>query len=101
MAPQAKITLDCSHYVLPSIPMDRIYKMIPHTGHVHLRQARPGKLQTRFVEGTIDFVDLAKRLEAAGYKNSLSIEYVCSDWFDLNQLDSLNETAVIKAAVGH
>ena len=99
MAPKALIVLDCSHYLLQYIPMDRIYKMIPHTGHVHVRQARFGKLQTRFADGTIDFVDLAKRLEAAGYKHNMSIEYVCADWFDLNQLDTLNETVVTKAAL--
>jgi sugar phosphate isomerase/epimerase len=99
MAPQALFTLDYSHYLLQYIPMDRIHKMIPYTGHVHIRQARPGKLQTRFVEGTIDFVDIARRLEAAGYKYCLSIEYVCSDWFDLNQIDTLNETVVTKEAL--
>ncbi len=99
MAPQALITLDYSHYVLQYIPMDRIHKMIPHTGHVHIRQARPGKLQTRFIEGTIDFVDVARRLEATGYQYCLSIEYVCSDWYDINNLDTLTETVVTKAAL--
>jgi sugar phosphate isomerase/epimerase len=98
-APQALITLDYSHYLLQYIPMDRIHKMIPYTGHVHIRQARPGKLQTRFVEGTIDFVDIARRLEATGYKYCLSVEYVCSDWYDLNQIDTLTETVVTKAAL--
>lgn len=97
MAPQALITLDYSHFLLQYIPMDRIHKMIPHAGHVHIRQARPGKLQTRFAEGTLDFVDIAKRLEATGYKYCLSIEYICSDWYDLNQLDTLTETVVTKA----
>ncbi len=79
--------------------MERIHKMIPHTGHVHIRQARPGKLQTRFVEGTIDFVDVAKRLQAANYPYALSIEYVCSDWYDINNVDTLTETLVTKEAL--
>jgi sugar phosphate isomerase/epimerase len=99
MAPKALITLDYSHYLVQYIPMDRIHKMIPHTGHVHIRQARPGKLQTRFVEGTVDFLDVARRLEAAGYKYCLSIEYVCSEWYDANQVDTLTETVVTKEAL--
>lgn len=99
MAPQALITLDYSHYLLQYIPMERIHKMIPHTGHVHIRQARPGKLQTKFAEGTVDFIDVAKRLQAVGYKYCLSIEYVCIDWYDSNQLDTITETVLTKAAL--
>src|SRR5689334_14459674 len=99
MAPQALITLDYSHYLLQYISMERIHKMIPHTGHVHIRQARPGKLQTRFVDGTIDFIDVAKRLEAVGYKYCLSIEYVCMDWYEAHDVDTLTETVVTKEAL--
>lgn len=98
-APGAKFTLDCSHYLLQYIPMDRIYAMIPHTGNVHIRQSRPGKLQTRFSEGTIDFVDLSKRLQVSGYDGCLSLEYICADWYDLNQLDTLYETVVTMQAL--
>ncbi len=99
MAPGALFTLDYSHYLLQYISMDRIHKMIPCTGHVHIRQARPGKLQTRFNDGTVDFVDVAKRLEAAGYQHCLSVEYVCMDWYDCYNVDTLTETAVTKAAL--
>src|SRR5215831_4762143 len=96
LAPGALITLDYSHYTLQYIPVERIHAMIPHTGHVHIRPAKPGKLQTKFAEGTIDFVDVAKRLEAAGYKYCLSIEFVYIDWYDANQLDTLTETVITK-----
>lgn len=97
--PGAKVTLDYSHFLLQYIPVERIEKLIPHTGHFHVRQARPGKLQTRFVEGTLDFVAIAGKLRATGYDGAMSIEYVCADWYDLNQIDTLNETMVTKAAL--
>ncbi len=97
--PQAKVTLDYAHFLLQYIPAERIHALIPYTGHFHVRQARPGKLQTRFVEGTLDFVEIARRLEAAGYDGGLSLEYVCSDWYDLNQIDTLHETMVTKEAL--
>jgi hypothetical protein len=56
-------------------------------------------LQTKFAEGTVDFIDVAKRLEAVGYKYCLSIEYVCIDWYDCNQLDTITETVLTKAAL--
>lgn len=97
--PGLKITLDYSHFLLQYIPLERIHALIPHTGHFHIRQARMGKLQTRFVEGTLDFVDIANRLKAAGYTGCMSLEYVCSDWYDLNQIDTLAETLATKAAL--
>jgi sugar phosphate isomerase/epimerase len=98
-APGAKITLDYSHYLLQYIPLARIHPLIPHTGHFHIRQARPGKLQTRFSEGTLDFLDIAQRLEAAGYQGCMSLEYICSDWYDMNQIDTLYETMATKEAL--
>ncbi len=94
--PDSKITLDYSHYLLQYISMERIHKLIPHTGHFHIRQAKPGKLQTRLADGTLDFVDIYHRLKAAGYDGAMSVEYVCADWYDLNQLDTLNETMLTK-----
>jgi sugar phosphate isomerase/epimerase len=94
-----KFTLDFSHYLLQYIPMERIYPMIPHTGNFHIRQARPGKLQTRFIEGTLDFVDLARRLEAAGYDGFMSLEYVAQDWYDGFYIDTISETVATMAAL--
>lgn len=99
MAPDALFTLDYSHYLLQYIPMERIHAMIPYTGHFHIRQARPGKLQTRFAHGSIDFVDIVRRFDAANYPYALSIEYVCSDWYDCANMDTLTETALTKAAL--
>ncbi len=97
--PGLLVTLDYSHFLLQYIPLERIHKLIPHTGHFHIRQARPGKLQTRFVEGTLDFVDIAHRLRQTGYSGCLSLEYVCADWYDINNVDTLTETMVTKAAL--
>lgn len=35
-APKYKIVLDCSHFTLQYISMERIYACIPYTGHVHI-----------------------------------------------------------------
>ena len=99
IAPDARVTLDYSHYVLQSIPLERIHKLIPYTGHVHVRPTRPGRLQTKFAESTVDFVDVAKRLQAAGYQHCMSIEYVYITWYDSNQLDVLTETVIAKEAL--
>jgi len=98
-APGLKITLDLSHFTMQYIPLERCYAMIPHTGHVHIRAAQMGKLQTAYSESSIDFVDLIQRLKAAGYGGALSVEYVCADWYGINRNDTLYETMVTKEAL--
>lgn len=99
MASDAKVTLDYAHFTLQYIPEDRIHTLIPHTGHFHIRQARFGKLQTAWEEGTIDFVDIINRLKAVNYQGAMSIEYVYADWFDINRNDTISETVITKEAL--
>lgn len=98
-APDAKVTLDYSHFVLQYIPEERIHKLLPYADHVHIRPARPGKLQVRHEENTIDWLDIINRLKAINYSSALSVEYVCSPWYDLNRLDTLYETTMTKEAL--
>jgi len=95
--PGITFALDYSHFVVHYVAIERIHPLIPYAGTVHVRQAKGGKIQTRFNEGIIDFVDMIKRLEAAGYQDCVTIEYVCADWFGANEADTLNETMVAKA----
>jgi sugar phosphate isomerase/epimerase len=98
-APGVKLALDYSHFVVHNIPVERIHPLLPFAGTVHIRQTRGGKVQTRYKEGIIDFVDMIKRLKAVGYEDCLTIEYVCMDWYGANELDTLAETMVTKAAL--
>ena len=98
-APNAKISLDFSHFVLQYISLERIYACIPYTGHVHIRPARDGKLQTRYAENTIPWAEVINRLKAANFQGVLSLEYICSTWFDLDRCDTLFETWTTKEAL--
>ncbi len=98
-APDARLVLDCSHFLLQYISMERIYACVPYTGHVHVRPAREGKLQTRYAENTIPWGDLIGKLRAVGYAGALSLEYVHAAWYDLDRCDTLYETWVTKEAL--
>ncbi len=91
-APRATVTLDYSHFVMQYIPEERIHPLLAHTDHFHIRAARPGKLQSRLDENTIDFIDIARRLRQLDYRRCLSIEFVYMTWYDCNQVDCLTET---------
>ncbi|HUN06753.1 MAG TPA: sugar phosphate isomerase/epimerase [Aggregatilineales bacterium] len=92
--PGLKVTLDLAHFVLQYISVERAYALVPYTGHVHVRQAKPGKLQIAHDEGTLNFPELISRLKAVGYIGALTVEYVCADWFEVNRNDTLHESAV-------
>jgi sugar phosphate isomerase/epimerase len=94
--PGLKIALDYAHFMLQYIPVERIHALLPHTGLVHVRQARYGKLQVAHAEGIIDYPDVISRLKAVGYDGALSCEYVCADWFEVNRNDTLYETSVAR-----
>lgn len=98
-APDARITLDYSHFVQQYIPEERIHIMIPYTDHVHIRPAKPGKLQVAHAENEIDFEDIIQRLRDINYQGALSIEYVCMDWYACNQIDTLYETTMTRDAL--
>ncbi|MDX2138208.1 MAG: sugar phosphate isomerase/epimerase [Chloroflexota bacterium] len=92
--PGLKVTLDLAHFALQYIAVERALALVPYTGHVHVRQAKMGKLQIAYNEGTLDFPDLIARLKAVGYQGALTVEYVCADWFEVNRNDTLHESAV-------
>ncbi|MBM3264842.1 MAG: sugar phosphate isomerase/epimerase [candidate division Zixibacteria bacterium] len=94
--PRATVTLDYSHFTLQYIPEERVHPLLGYTDHFHIRPARPGKLQARVDENTIDFVAIVNRLKKQGYRRCLSIEYVYMTWYDCNQVDCLTETIFTK-----
>lgn len=95
-APGATVTLDYSHFTLQYMPDERVHPLLAHTDHFHIRPARPGKLQARLDENTIDFIDIVHRLTALNYQRCLSVEYVYMTWYDCNQVDCLTETIFTK-----
>ena len=74
--PGLKLALDYAHYVSMGWTQDSIDILAEHAGHVHLRQAKSGFLQTKLEEGTLNFPAMFGKLKEAGYNKYVSIEYV-------------------------
>jgi sugar phosphate isomerase/epimerase len=70
------LTLDYSHFICQGIEAARIERLHPHTRHLHIRQAAPGRLVAPVEEGTIDFGRVLRQLEAGGYRGLYCIEYL-------------------------
>jgi sugar phosphate isomerase/epimerase len=90
--PGAEIALDYSHYVCQGYTQPEIDSLIPYTGHVHLRQAKSGLLQTKLEDGTINFALVVDELQNNDYSGYWCIEYVHQDYIGADNVDVLTET---------
>jgi sugar phosphate isomerase/epimerase len=90
--PGLKLTLDPAHFACLGYTQDVIEALCPHVGHVHLRQARPGVLQCRLDDGTLNFPAFLAALRDAGYAGWLAIEYLNQPYMGTTRDDVLLET---------
>jgi sugar phosphate isomerase/epimerase len=90
--PGLKLTLDYAHFACMGFTQDQVDRLAPHAAHVHLRQAKPGALQTKWGMGTLDFAAMFDTLNDVDYAGYLSIEYVHQGYMDTLSDDVLTET---------
>jgi sugar phosphate isomerase/epimerase len=90
--PGLKLTLDYAHFICMGFTQDQIDPLAPYAAHLHMRQARPGALQAKWGEGTIDFGAMIACLRDCDYQGYLSIEYVHQDYMNTLSDDVLTET---------
>jgi sugar phosphate isomerase/epimerase len=91
-----KLALDYAHFIVTGYRQEEIEMLAPHVGHVHLRQARPGVLQAKMEEGTINFPALFAALRDAGFDGDLACEYVNQNYFDTVHDDVITETIKVR-----
>ena len=90
--PGLKLTLDYAHFACMGHAQAWIDELVPYAAHVHLRQARPGALQAKWAEGTLDFSRIVSTLKRERYEGFLSLEYVHQDYMNTLYDDVLTET---------
>lgn len=74
--PGLGLVLDYSHFICLGFTQEEVAVLLPLATHVHLRQARPGRLQERLESwtGTINFRLLFSQLRERGYEGWLATE---------------------------
>lgn len=91
-----KLALDYSHFACLGYRQEEIDPLAPHAGHVHLRQAKMGELQTKFHQGTLNFPAMFGTLRDAGYDGALAIEPVHQDYMNTLFDDVLTEIIALR-----
>jgi len=97
--PGLKLTLDYAHFVCMGFTQDEVDPLAAHAAHVHIRQARPGSLQAKFHEGTIDFAAVVERLRAVEYDGYVALEAVHQAYMNTLFDDVLTETVLMRDAL--
>jgi sugar phosphate isomerase/epimerase len=97
--PGVKLALDYAHFACMGFPQAAIDPLAAFAGHVHLRQARPGTLQAKWGEGTLDFAAMIATLRSAGYSGWLAVEYVHQAYMNTLFDDVLTETIRMRDAM--
>jgi sugar phosphate isomerase/epimerase len=95
-APELELALDYAHFVTLGYTQAEIDPLCAFAAHVHLRQAKPGFLQTRLEHGTLNFPAMLGALRQAGYDGYLAIEYVHQDYLQTDNVDVISETVKLR-----
>jgi sugar phosphate isomerase/epimerase len=94
--PGLRLTLDYSHFIAAGVQPEAVDPLIPLAGHVHARQAVPGRLQASGAEGTIPFDRVVRLLAAHGYRGAIALEYIWSPQWEMNRIDVVTETVLLR-----
>jgi sugar phosphate isomerase/epimerase len=97
--PGLKLALDYSHFVCLGHTQEAIDVLLPHAAHVHLRQARSGRLQERLGYGTINFAAIVGGLRDLGYDGWLALEPLHQDYIDCWNVDVVTEVVQLRELV--
>jgi sugar phosphate isomerase/epimerase len=94
-----KLVIDYSHGVSLGYAKRELDPLVPHAGHVHLRQAAQDKIQARWDEGSIDFPALVGLLKRTGYQGYLTLEYEHDKFWNMDRCDVMTETIKMRDVV--
>ena len=98
--PGLRLTLDYAHFICLGWQQDEVDAPAPFAAHVHLRQARPGALQAKLDQGTINIEAQLHDPAAAGFAGHLALEVVHQDYMGTLYDDVLTETIPLRDRVG-
>jgi len=96
MTPGLTLTLDYGHFTYQGIPDSEVEPLLARSSHFHARGACAGKLQSVMAENSIDFDGVLRAMRKANYHGFVTLEYVWVEWMDLNRVDNLSETVILR-----
>jgi sugar phosphate isomerase/epimerase len=98
--PGLEITLDWAQMICQSVPLEQAKTLLPRTRHMHIRQAKPGALQTPFEDGALELTAIVKAAQDAHYNGALCVELMLtSGWHGTQPVNVVRESLRLRAAL--
>lgn len=72
--PGLGLTLDPSHYLVGTQPMQEYDDLFPHVRHVRLRDTAPSRLQVQVGQGQLEYGRIISQLSRERYERALSVD---------------------------
>jgi sugar phosphate isomerase/epimerase len=94
--PGLTLALDYTHFTRVGIADAEIEPLVAYASHFHIRGARPGRLQTRFADNTIDYRRVYEVSKQHKYQGWYGLEYVWQEWEHCNECDNVSETILFR-----
>jgi sugar phosphate isomerase/epimerase len=96
LTPGLTLTLDYTHFTYHGIPDKEVEPLMERTSHFHARGACKGKIQSTMSENTIDYDSILRAMQRVNYRGFVVLEYVWTEWMDLNRVDNISETIILR-----
>jgi sugar phosphate isomerase/epimerase len=96
LTPGLTLTLDYTHFTYQGIPDSAVEPLLARTSHFHARGGCKGKIQAPMSENTIDYDGILRAMQKVNYKGFIVLEYVWTEWMDLNRVDNVSETIILR-----
>jgi sugar phosphate isomerase/epimerase len=96
MCPGLTLTLDYTHFTSQGFPDDGIEPLLNYASHFHARGACKSRVQASLKVNEIDYPRVVRVMKQIGYPGYVGVEYVWQDWLNLNDVDNVSETVMMR-----
>jgi len=96
LTPGLTLTLDYTHFTYQGYPDSDVEPLMARTSHFHARGGCKGKIQAPMSENSINYGGILRAMKKANYKGYVVLEYVWTEWMDLNRVDNVSETILLR-----
>ena len=90
------MTLDYTHFASQGFADDDVERLLKHAAHFHARGACKGRVQSSFKQNAIDYARVVRAMKQVNYTGWVGVEYVWQDWLNLNDVDTVSATIMMR-----
>ena len=98
IAPHLGYTLDLLHYQVNGIGAEESVKLLPYSGHLHIRQAKRGVGKCVYEEGEIDYRILAAEIVRTGWEGDIASEFWIDDAMRAAGIRAVEQNIIMRYA---